>query len=163
MIDVPATGRCQCGQLGYAVGAQPFVAYTCHCRECQRLSSSAFATCMQVPAEAVEMTAGVAHTRTRPSDSGNEISMWLCASCGFAVFLQNSSRPRVRTVLVGTLEHLEQVQVDAHIWLKRKLPWVVIPAAHRQFDGAGDWSDDYAHDPDQLLPSKQSEITRDDA
>tara|TARA_B100000676_G_scaffold312698_1_gene388287 strand:- start:2597 stop:2953 length:357 start_codon:yes stop_codon:yes gene_type:complete len=118
---------------------------------------------MQVPAEAVEMTAGVAHTRTRPSDSGNEISMWLCASCGFAVFLQNSARPRVRTVLVGTLEHLEQVQVDAHIWLKRKLPWVVIPAAHRQFDGAGDWSDDYAHDPDRLLPSKQSEITRDDA
>ena len=118
MIDVPATGRCQCGQLGYAVSAQPFVEYTCHCRECQRLSSSAFATRMQVPAEAVDITAGVAHTRTRPTDSGSELCIWLCASCGSVVFLQNSARPRVRTVLVGTLEHPEQVQVNAHIWLK---------------------------------------------
>jgi len=118
---------------------------------------------MQVPAEAVDITAGVAHTRTRPTDSGSELCIWLCASCGSVVFLQNSARPRVRTVLVGTLEHPEQVQVNAHIWLKRKLPWVVIPATHRQFDGAGDWRDDYVHDLDRLLPSEQNEVTRDDS
>ncbi|MGI9323849.1 MAG: GFA family protein [Pseudomonadales bacterium] len=139
-------GRCQCGNLTYSVSAEPFVAYTCHCRECQRLSSSAFNTCAQVPAESVQIMTGMAATRTRATETGNRLTMWFCSNCGSALYCQNSARPRINTVFVGTLDQPEAVQVSAHIWLKHKLPWFNVPSGHRSFDGPGDWTADYAED-----------------
>jgi hypothetical protein len=55
---------------------------------------------------------------------------------------------------VGTLDDPGAVNVDAHIWAKRKLPWIVLPADHRVFEGPGDWTQDYAVDPDRY-PSAQ--------
>lgn len=149
----PMSGECQCGLVKYELTAPGFVAYTCHCRACQKQSSSAFNTCMQVPAEALSITEGKASFRVRVADSGNELTSWFCKDCGSALFAQNSARPRIRTLYFGTLDKPEVVQVDAHIWLKRKLPWVVVPKEHRLFDGAGDWSDDYANDMSRYKPS----------
>lgn len=146
MLSLPTTGQCQCGQVQYALSAQPFVAYTCHCIECQKLSSSAFTTCIQVPSESVTITRGSAAYRDRSADSGNTLTTWFCSHCGSTLFSQNAARPRIRTIYVGTLSQPHRVQVDAHIWLKRKLPWVILPQAHRHFDEAGDWTQDYAND-----------------
>ena len=140
------TGRCQCGNVCYAVTAAPYVSYTCHCRECQRLTSSAFTTCMQVPDEAVEVTQGEPVTRVRTPDSGNDLTTWFCAGCGSALFAQSVARPAIRTVFTGTLDAPEKVAVNAHIWIKRKLPWVVLPDGHRVFEAAGDWTPDYGDD-----------------
>lgn len=47
------------------------------------------------------------------------------------------ARPLVRALHVGSLDQPEWVNVNAHIWVKRKLPWVQLPAEWRQ-DDAGD-------------------------
>ncbi|MCP5150629.1 MAG: GFA family protein [Chromatiales bacterium] len=153
MLDLPALGRCQCGACAYRIEAPPFVAYTCHCTECRKLTASAFLTCMQVPAEGVVVIGGTPVRRERTADSGNRLTTWFCAACGSTLYAENSARPRVRTVHVGTLERAEDVEVTAHIWLKRKLPWVEIPATHRQFAEAGDWTRDYARDPGRYRAS----------
>ncbi|HMA14685.1 MAG: GFA family protein, partial [Bacteroidota bacterium] len=52
--QAPASeGGCLCGALRYRIipGAELCV-YCCHCRDCQRLSSSAYAVCMVLPDEA---------------------------------------------------------------------------------------------------------------
>lgn len=152
MLSLPATGQCQCSQIQYAVSAQPFVAYTCHCSKCQQLSSSAFITCIQVPSESVSVTSGNAACRERMADSGNQLITWFCSDCGSALFSQNSARPRIRTVYVGTLAQPQDVLVNAHIWLKRKLPWVILPEAHRLYAEAGDWTQDYANDLGRYKP-----------
>ncbi len=72
--------------------------------------------------------------------------MWFCSACSSTLFCQNSARPRIRTVFIGTLDHPTNVEVSAHIWLKRKLPWVTLPVAHRQFEASADWTADYAGD-----------------
>jgi hypothetical protein len=107
---------------------------------------------MQVPAEALSFTHGNAGSRVRVADSGNELTSWFCTSCGSALFAQNSARPRIRTLYVGTLDNPEVVQVSAHIWVKRKLPWVILPQEHRIFDGAGDWTEDYTSDMSRYKP-----------
>jgi hypothetical protein len=147
MLNIPADGSCQCGTCRYTVEADLYVAYTCHCTECQKLSSSAFLSCMHVPSERVRITHGSPLTHKRTADSGNVLDTWFCPSCGSSLFAENSARPRIRTVHIGTLAHPEDVEVNAHIWAKRRLPWVSLPAHHRVFDGAGDWTEDYAHDP----------------
>lgn len=152
MLEPPFEGGCQCGAVRYRCDAPPFVAYTCHCRACQRLSGSAFATCIQVPAEALATTRGAPVVREREADSGNRLATAFCAACGSALWSANAARPRLRSLYVGTLDRPGDVAVDAHIWTRRRLPWVVLPEGHRVFPGAGDWRPDYAADPSRLEP-----------
>jgi hypothetical protein len=69
MLEVPCEGGCQCGAVRYRCTAQPFVSYTCHCLECQHMTSSAFATLIQVPAEAFTLEKGAAAVRDRVAAS----------------------------------------------------------------------------------------------
>lgn len=150
MLLAPFEGGCQCGAVRYRCSALPFVAYTCHCLACQRLTSSAFATCIQVPAEALVITAGAPASSQRETSSGNLLTTHFCGGCGSALVSSNAARPRLRTIYVGSLDRAADVDVNAHIWTKRRLPWVVLPARHRVFSEAGDWRHDYAADPSRL-------------
>jgi hypothetical protein len=150
MLEAPFEGGCQCGATRYRCTAPPFVSYTCHCTACQRLTSSAFATCIQVRAEALSRTSGSPVSRERRADSGNLLTTSFCAICGSALFSANAARPRLRTVYVGTLDRAADVAVDAHIWTRRRLPWVLLPPGHRVFPAAGDWRPDFAEDPSRL-------------
>jgi len=105
---------------------------------------------MQVPTEALEILAGSPGAFTRTADSGNTLTTSICTPCGSALFVANSSHPRIRTIYVGTLDRASDVEVDAHIWVSRRLPWVVLPQGHRIFSQAGDWTADYSSDPSRL-------------
>jgi hypothetical protein len=149
-LTPPFEGGCQCGAIRYRCSRPPFVSYTCHCTACQKLTGSAFITCIQVPAEALEVLSGEPALRERPCDSGNRLTTAFCPTCSSALWAQNSARPRLRTIYVGTLDTPGAVRVNAHIWTKRRLPWVVLPDGHRVFPEAGDWRPDYAADPTRL-------------
>jgi hypothetical protein len=41
-MKLPQTGGCQCGKVRYEITEEPQSVYTCHCLDCQRLTSSAF-------------------------------------------------------------------------------------------------------------------------
>ena len=50
------TGGCQCGALRYEITEAPRMVYSCHCTDCQRLTSSAFSMAVVVAAEAFRLT-----------------------------------------------------------------------------------------------------------
>ncbi|MEE4379646.1 MAG: GFA family protein [Candidatus Competibacteraceae bacterium] len=150
MIEIPFEGGCRCQTIRYQCSAAPFVAYTCHCLECQKITSSAFATCIHVPVESFTVITGSPSANERISDAGNRLTTSFCGSCGSALVVDNSARPRMRTVMVGTLDRAQDIEVSAHIWTSRRLPWVMLPADHRIFEKGGDWRPDYAHDPTRL-------------
>jgi len=150
VLTAPFEGACKCGAVRYRCGALPFVSYTCHCRDCQKVTGSAFATCIQVPAEALEFLSGELGSHHRVADSGNRVTTSFCPVCGSAIHVANAARPRIRTLLVGTLDRPGEVEVDAHIWTVRRLPWVVLPHGHRVFSEAADWRPDYMADPSRL-------------
>jgi len=146
-LPLPAHGGCQCGECRYELSADPYVAYTCHCRACQKLTASAFLSCMQIPIEGFKPSRGTPESRSRTADSGNVLNTAFCGKCGSTLYIDNSARPRVRTVHIGSLDNPDHVEVTAHIWVKRKLPWVILPASHRIFEAAGNWTQDYLADP----------------
>ena len=137
-MRLPAQGGCQCGACRYELSAAPYVCYTCHCRACQKLTASAFLSCVQVPRESFSLVAGVLETCVRMADSGNKLTTSFCTACGTTLYADNSSRPRVRTVHLGSLDQPTAVEVTAHIWVAQKLPWVILPQGHRIFEYAGD-------------------------
>lgn len=152
MLEVPFEGGCQCGAIRYRCTASPVVAYLCHCRECQRMTSSAFASCIQVPAEAFSVTAGSLSTRDRRAQSGNLITSSFCGRCGSTLCSSNASRGHRRTLYIGTLDRPGDVDVRAHIWTKSRLPWVVLPREHDAFPEAADWNREASADSSRREP-----------
>jgi hypothetical protein len=55
-MKLPQTGGCQCGKIRYGITEEPQLVYTCHCTECQRLTSSAFSMGVVVPEPAFRLS-----------------------------------------------------------------------------------------------------------
>jgi hypothetical protein len=47
-MKLPQTGGCLCGAIRYEITEAPQMVYTCHCMDCQRLTSSAFSMAILV-------------------------------------------------------------------------------------------------------------------
>ena len=54
-MKLPQTGGCQCGKIRYEISETPQSVYACHCRDCQRLTSSAFSMGIVVPEAAFKL------------------------------------------------------------------------------------------------------------
>jgi len=122
-------GGCRCGAVRYKVKADrlPNV-YACHCRDCQTWSGSAFSLQFIVPEDALDVT-GEPHLYERTSDDGERISRQRgCTKCITRVYNTNTRRPGMAVVRAGTLDRSDELAIVAHIWTKRKMKGIDIPA-----------------------------------
>jgi hypothetical protein len=120
-------GGCRCGGVRYtlAVGALPR-SYACHCRDCQTWSGSAFTLQTFQPEAALSVSGPLAiYEMTTPS--GNQSRQRMCPVCHTRIYNTNSARPGVVVVRAGTLDRSDELDVVAHIWVKRKQPWLTLP------------------------------------
>jgi hypothetical protein len=62
----------------------------------------------------------------RSADSGAEIFCDFCAACGSRLFHGKDSRPEFINLKAGALDDPSWVRPVAHVWTKRRQPWVVI-------------------------------------
>jgi hypothetical protein len=65
-MQLSQTGGYQCGKIRYEITEAPLPVYACHCRDCQRLTSSAFSMGVVVP-EAGFKLSGVSHVPSSAS------------------------------------------------------------------------------------------------
>ena len=121
-------GGCRCGAVRYALALDDLPrTYACHCRDCQTWSGSAFSQQAFVPEAALAVSgAPVVYAFTTPS--GSTSTQRMCGVCHTRIFNSNSARPGVVVVRAGTLDRSDELAVVAHIWVKRKQPWLELPA-----------------------------------
>ena len=50
----------------------------------------------------------------------------MCSACHARIYNTNSARPNVAVVRAGTLDRSSELRVVAHIWVKRKQPWLTL-------------------------------------
>jgi len=120
-------GGCRCGACRYelALDALPPV-YCCHCTDCQCWSGSAFSEQAVIPAGAVTTTGPVIEF-TLSTPSGAQTHQRACGICHTRLWNINSARPAVATVRAGTLDDNRTLTPRAHIWVRSKQSWVVLP------------------------------------
>ena len=120
-------GGCRCAAVRYtlALDALPRT-YACHCRDCQTWSGSAFSQQTFV-AEALLNVSGPVVGYELVTPSGNVSLQRMCAVCHTRVYNSNSARPGIVVVRAGTLDRSDELEVVAHIWVKRKQPWLRLP------------------------------------
>src|SRR6202162_1108096 len=85
-MKLPQTGGCQCGKIRYEITEAPRLVYTCHCRDCQRITGSAFSLGVALPHSAFCITAGEPRAIQRMPDSGRLNTRFVCPDCACWVY-----------------------------------------------------------------------------
>jgi hypothetical protein len=120
-------GGCRCGAIQYAVQAETLPpVYCCHCRDCQTWTGSAFSQQAIVTENTFTVEGDVALFELT-SPSGKISQQYACATCFTRLYNRSSGRPGKIILRAGTLECSDTLDVVAHIWTKRKQPWLTLP------------------------------------
>ena len=120
MSEANFEGGCLCGQVRWRASAEPENVRLCHCRNCQRATGGPYFARILFPAQAVEMTG-----ETHAWASSHRLRRHACAQCGVPVFAEPLDAPYLAVALT-TLDEPDVLAPGSHIWVSRKLDWVVI-------------------------------------
>ena len=89
MNDLPLTGGCNCGAVGFELTEPLVVASYCHCKRCQRRNGAAASANAHPAPGAFGIVAGEDRLRVpKPDDDGEK---WFCGYCGSSLFGRNPS------------------------------------------------------------------------
>jgi hypothetical protein len=131
-MKVPQTGGCQCGEIRYEITRAPQMVYSCHCTDCQRMTSSAFSIGCVLPEGAFRVVRGELKATQRTADSGRATTWWICPECGSWV-CAGPSLGSIRNVRGGTLDDTTWLHPTVHLWTRSKQPWIALPEDGRNF------------------------------
>ncbi|MEP0323915.1 GFA family protein [Bauldia litoralis] len=127
-------GGCTCGALRYRLAGAPMFVHCCHCRKCQCQTGSAFVLNALIETDRIALLSGEATATRVPTGSGRSQEIYRCVSCKTAVWSDYGPRPNLRFVRVGTLDDPAALQPDVHIFIRSKLPWVILPEGVPRFE-----------------------------
>lgn len=134
-MAVYATGGCLCGAVRYDCAEAPLMMGTCHCRDCQRNSGSAFATLMIFRNDTVSITGdGVSHF-SHAGGSGKSVERCFCSRCGSSVSAFYEVTPDFMVVFAGTVDNPALVEPQWNIYTADKQPWLELPPQLKSFEG----------------------------
>ena len=117
----PLEGSCRCGAVRFRLDAAPLVEGVCHCRGCQRMSSSAFSSTLICPANAFVVLQG------EPVLGGlrdPEQPHFFCASCMTWLFTKPAAFPDIVNVRATLFDDASWFSPFMETFTEAKLPWV---------------------------------------
>jgi hypothetical protein len=134
-ITKQLTGGCACGAVRYKLTAAPLIVHACHCRDCQRVTGSAFVINLWMERKSVE---GADAKRLKSfrlaGGTGKPHEVFFCRDCGVYLWSVYSGAPGdFLFVRAGTLDNPRAVTPDVHIFTRSKLPWVGLPTDAQLF------------------------------
>ena len=120
-------GGCECGSIRYRMTQEPIFVNCCHCRQCQKISGSAFAINGLIEGDRLEVLEG-------SNNFATENGQVRCSQCG--TLLWSTHRlfgDKIQFVRLGTLDEAERIEPDAHFFVRSKHRWMTIPGGVPQF------------------------------
>ena len=125
-------GGCLCGKVRYSADVEPAFVGVCHCRNCQKVSGSAFGIVVGLPQPAVSVQ-GDLTTFNDKGDSGNTLFRRFCPVCGSTVMEEAEVMPGLVMVGVGTLDDPSWVKPTMEIYCDSAQPWVQLGGDMKRF------------------------------
>lgn len=115
-------GGCLCGQFRYRIDGVPLFQYNCHCRDCQRMSGSAYLPLIALPAAAVRHR-GELRWSARRAESGRIAREAFCPHCGSRLFGDGDGVQGLLLVAAGTLDDPALFEPQADIYTRAAPYW----------------------------------------
>jgi hypothetical protein len=127
MRTTELVGGCPCGVIRYKLTEPPLIVHACHCRDCQRLTGSAFVINLWIEKEFVQGS-GRPKSFRLTAGTGKGHDVFFCERCGAYLWSFYHAAPgEALFVRAGTLDQPEKVKPDVHIFTRSKLPWLQLP------------------------------------
>ncbi|MGP6087630.1 GFA family protein [Antarctobacter jejuensis] len=125
---LPLDGSCRCGRVRIRITKPPLMTAACHCRGCQKMSSSAFSLTAMIPKSGLDVTQG---EPVECGTHGPDQDHMACPYCMSWMF--------TRITGVDTFVNVRPTMFDDTSWFvpfietmtSARLPWVTTPAKHR--------------------------------
>jgi hypothetical protein len=128
-------GGCACGAVRYRLTAPPLIVHACHCRDCQKLTGSAFVLNMWIEKNCVEADHSLPNSVMLAAPSGKPHEVFFCGNCTTRLWSKYHATPGdALFVRVGTLDRPETVEPDVHIFTRSKLPWLQLSSDKPAFE-----------------------------
>ena len=128
LIEPGQEGGCQCGAIRYRLLRAPVALYACHCKDCQKQSSSAFGLSMWVERDAIEFSGPEPCIFLTRGDSGREKLCAFCENCGTRIYhaggVTRSAGSDTLSIKAGTLDDTSRITPTCHLWTKSAQPWL---------------------------------------
>ena len=127
------TGGCLCGAVQFSVRDDFNAFYQCHCKQCQQLTGSAFASNILTTPENIEWLKGESDI-TAYEHPARQFSKSFCAVCGSALPFVNKTRTAL-IVPAGSLNELPDLQPQANIFRSEEACWLVPGLGAKDYSG----------------------------
>ena len=119
-------GGCRCGRVRLRITKQPLLTMACHCKGCQRMSSSAFSLSAAIPTEGFEVTKGEPVIGGLHADPRH----YFCGWCMSWMFTRLEGADWFVNLRSTMLDDASWTTPFAETWTAEKLPWVTTTAVH---------------------------------
>ncbi len=113
-------GGCRCDAVRFRVTRDPLMTTACHCRGCQRMSSSAFSLTGIFPSEGFEITKG---EPVLGGLRGPDSHHFFCPECMTWLFTRPERLPHILNVRATLLDDATWFAPFMETFTRTKLPW----------------------------------------
>ena len=129
--DIPLTGSCGCGETRFELTDAPLFVHACHCLTCQKSSGSSFGITTIALEQDIVTTHGTLNVV--PMLDAPHRFKHVCAKCNEHIYTTATNHPATALFRAGTLDDPREIHINAHIFTKRKQPWLTLPGDVPQF------------------------------
>ena len=123
-------GHCRCGEVQLRLKDAPLFVHACHCLHCKQKTGSSFGLTCIVLEQDIDAYEGQLEIK----QESPRTTAYTCASCDMPIYRTNIAFKATAWLQTRCLEDLRQLSIGAHIWVKRKDPWLELPSDVPQFD-----------------------------
>jgi hypothetical protein len=118
-----ADAQCVCGGLRLTIREPTKLVAVCHCFACQRRTGTSFSVNAFYAADTVEVT-GASREYRRVAESGRNVRMYFCPTCGSTVYWKPDADPTIIGVAVGALADPDFPAPTMSVFEQSKHHWV---------------------------------------
>ena len=119
-------GQCHCGHVTYEAEIDPDIVSICHCKDCQRMTGSAYRVTTVARAEDFRLTGGTPTLYVKVGDSGNRSFQYFCPKCGSPCYRAGEGEDADEVgIRVGTINQRRDLVPKRQIWCRSALPWAM--------------------------------------
>lgn len=115
-------GGCHCGAVRFEAEANPSAVSVCHCRDCQRLTGTAFRTTVRAEGPP-RVVRGEPRVYLKTGGSGGRMEQHFCGTCGASLFVHGEGTGHWG-IRWGSLDGREALAPSRAIWKDREVPWL---------------------------------------
>ncbi|MEO9902732.1 GFA family protein [Nisaea sp.] len=123
---LPLEGSCLCGSVQVRVTEQPLLTLACHCKDCQKLSASAYSLTVMFPAEGFSVTGELVTGGLRTEQREHNF----CAKCLNFIFTRIKGADTRMNLRASVLDDLTWFEPFIELMTEEKLSWANVPAVH---------------------------------